>query len=73
MTDQTIDFIKNEVDAIREGGSELPVTANLMYDYDGLDLRNSKMFSILSPGITIRDGTKKKNMSQPLMRRCSMT
>ena len=37
VTDQTIDFIKNEVDAIREGGSELPVTANLMYDYDGLD------------------------------------
>ena len=42
VTDQTIDFIKNEVDAIREGGSELPVTANLMYDYDGLDYKKFK-------------------------------
>ena len=30
VTDRTIDFIKGEVAAIREGGSELPVTANLM-------------------------------------------
>ena len=42
VTDQTIDFIKNEVDAIREGGSELPVTANLMYDFDGLDYKKFK-------------------------------
>ena len=42
VTDQTIDFIKNEVDAIRAGGSELPVTANLMYDYDGLDYKKFK-------------------------------
>ena len=42
VTDQTIDFIKNEIDAIREGGSELPVTANLMYDYDGLDYKKFK-------------------------------
>ena len=28
--------------AIREGGSELPVTANLMYDYDGLDYKKFK-------------------------------
>ena len=42
VTYQTIDFIKNEVDAIREGGSELPVTANLMYDYDGLDYKKFK-------------------------------
>lgn len=42
MTDQTIDFIKNEVDGIREGGSELPVTANLMYDYEGLDYKKFK-------------------------------
>ena len=37
VTDRTIDFIKGEVAAIREGGSELPVTANLMYDYNGHD------------------------------------
>ena len=42
VTDQTIDFIKNEVDGIREGGSELPVTANLMYDYEGLDYKKFK-------------------------------
>ena len=39
VTDRTIDFIKGEVAAIREGGSELPVTANLMYDYNGLDCK----------------------------------
>ena len=39
VTDRTIDFIKGEVAAIREGGSELPVTANLMYDYNGLDYK----------------------------------
>ncbi len=33
---------RNEVDAIRAGGSELPVTANLMYDYDGLDYKKFK-------------------------------
>lgn len=42
VTDQTIDFIKTEVSAIREGGSELPVTANLMYDYAGLDYKKFK-------------------------------
>ncbi|MFR4123306.1 MAG: beta-galactosidase, partial [Clostridium sp.] len=42
VTDQTIDFIKNEVDGIREGGSELPVTANLMYDFAGLDYKKFK-------------------------------
>ena len=29
VTDRTIDFIKGEVAAIREGGSELPVTVKL--------------------------------------------
>ena len=42
VTDQTIDFIKNEVEGIREGGSELPVTANLMYDFAGLDYKKFK-------------------------------
>ena len=31
--------MKEEVAAIREGGSDLPVTANLMYDYAGLDYK----------------------------------
>lgn len=39
VTDRTLDFIKEEISAIREGGSELPVTANLMYDYNGLDYK----------------------------------
>lgn len=39
VTDRTVDFIKEEVSAIREGGSGLPVTANLMYDYNGLDYK----------------------------------
>ena len=42
MTDRTIDFIRTEEKAIREGGSELPITANLMYDYEGLDYKKMK-------------------------------
>ncbi len=42
VTDQTADFIKHEISAIRAGGSELPATANLMYDYDGLDYKKFK-------------------------------
>lgn len=37
VTHQTADFIRHEVQAVREGGSKLPVTANLMYYFQGLD------------------------------------
>ena len=39
VTDRTVDFLKAEVQAVREGGSDLPITANLMYDYTGLDYK----------------------------------
>ena len=42
VTDRTIDFIRTEEKAIREGGSDLPITANLMYDYEGLDYKKMK-------------------------------
>lgn len=42
VTDRTIDFLKAEVAAIREGGSQLPVTTNLMYDYAVLDYKKFK-------------------------------
>ena len=34
--------MRHEISAIRAGGSELPATANLMYDYDGLDYKKFK-------------------------------
>lgn len=37
VTHQSADFLHTEVSAIREGGSTLPVTANLMYYFSGLD------------------------------------
>ena len=37
MTHQTADFIHHEIQSVREGGSELPTTANLMYYFDGLN------------------------------------
>ena len=37
VTARTADFIHHEVEAVRSGGSDLPVTANLMYYFDGLD------------------------------------
>ena len=42
VTDRTVDFLKAEVQAVREGGSDLPITANLMYDYTGLDYKKFK-------------------------------
>lgn len=37
VTHQTADFIHHEIRSVREGGSELPTTANLMYYFDGLN------------------------------------
>jgi len=39
VTEQTVDFMKAEIAALRETGTEIPVTTNLMYDYDGLDYK----------------------------------
>ena len=58
VTDRTVDFMKHEISAIRAGGSELPATANLMYDYNGLDYKNLRMLWILHPGIIIQAGIK---------------
>uniref|UniRef100_UPI003FEE9490 beta-galactosidase n=1 Tax=Roseburia sp. TaxID=2049040 RepID=UPI003FEE9490 len=37
VTDQTADFVAVEKQAIRDGGSALPVTINMMYDFQGLN------------------------------------
>lgn len=37
VTHQTTDFLRFEIQTVREGGSTRPVTANLMYYYDPLD------------------------------------
>lgn len=37
VTDQTVDFAKYEIQAIRDAGSDKPTTVNLMYDYQGLN------------------------------------
>ena len=37
VTDQTVDFVKAEKEAILEGGSNLPMIINMMYDYGGLN------------------------------------
>ena len=37
VTEQTVDFMRQEICAVRDGGSDLPVTTNLMYDFEGLD------------------------------------
>ncbi len=46
---QTIDFMEQEIKAIREAGSDKPVTANLMYDFLGIDyFRLAKKLDIVS-------------------------
>lgn len=42
VTDRTVDFVKHEIQAIRDGGSEKPTTINLMYDYQGLNYHKFK-------------------------------
>ena len=42
VTDQTADFVAAEKKAIREGGSTLPVTINMMYDFQGLNYHKFK-------------------------------
>lgn len=37
VTDQTLDYIRHEIRTLREAGSTLPVTTNMMYHYDGLN------------------------------------
>ena len=37
VTHQTADFIRHETKAVRDGGSKLPTTANLMHYFGGLD------------------------------------
>lgn len=37
VTDRTMDFIRHEIQAIRDGGSDKPVTINMMYDFQGLN------------------------------------
>lgn len=42
VTDRTVDFVKHEVKAIRDAGSDKPTTINLMYDYKGLNYHKFK-------------------------------
>lgn len=37
ITDQTLDFMRWEIDALRAAGSQKPVTTNFMYDFTGLN------------------------------------
>lgn len=37
VTDRTVDFVKHEAKAVRDGGSELPVMINMMYNFEGLN------------------------------------
>ncbi|MDD3279599.1 MAG: beta-galactosidase [Lachnospiraceae bacterium] len=49
VTCQTLDFAKEEIEALREGESVLPATTNLMYYYDGLNYQKfTDTFDILS-------------------------
>lgn len=42
VTDRTVDFMKHEISAVRPFHEELPVTANMMYYYDGLNYHKFK-------------------------------
>lgn len=42
VTDRTVDFLRFEIETIREAGNEKPVTTNFMYDYLGLNYRKFK-------------------------------
>lgn len=42
VTDRTVDFVRHEVQAIRDAGSDKPTTINMMYDYQGLNYHKFK-------------------------------
>lgn len=42
VTDRTVDFVKHEIQAIRDGGSDKPTTINMMYNYQGLNYHKFK-------------------------------
>ena len=49
VSHQTIDFCKNEIDALREGGAVKPATTNLMYNYPGINYHEmAKILDIVS-------------------------
>ncbi|WP_310602166.1 beta-galactosidase [Anaerosporobacter sp.] len=37
VTDRTVDFVKAEINAVREVGSDKPATINMMYNFEGLN------------------------------------
>ena len=37
VTDRTVDFVRHEIKALRDAGSEKPTTINMMYNYGGLN------------------------------------
>ena len=37
VTDQTLDYVRHEIRSLRDAGSDLPVTINMMYNYDVLN------------------------------------
>lgn len=37
VTDRTVDFVKHEIQALRDAGSDKPTTINMMYDFGGLN------------------------------------
>ena len=45
VTHQTVDFCQKEIEAVREGGSQLPATTNLMGFYK--DLNYNKFQDVL--------------------------
>ncbi|MFC5703006.1 beta-galactosidase [Cohnella faecalis] len=49
VTDRTVDFCKHEISCIREVGSDLPVTTNMMNWFAGLDYRKfSDVLDVIS-------------------------
>ncbi len=37
VTDRTVDFVKSEIKALRETGTDKPTTINMMYNFEGLN------------------------------------
>ena len=42
VTDRTVDFVRHEARAVKDGGSDLPVMINMMYNYEGLNYHKFK-------------------------------
>mgnify|MGYP000665342433 FL=1 len=72
VTDQTADFVKWEISALRDAGAKQPTTINMMYDFKGLDYHKFADIVDFVSWDNYPTWHKKRKQLRQQIRRCSM-